>query len=353
MEYQRLIRLAAETPWAILPSKLTEIRAFLSRKGAGDEISAEEIAALTRPSTAPAAGFQRVGSVAVVPVLGTIAHRMNMFSEISGGTSTNKLGNTLRELAEDPQVTAIVLDINSPGGSATGVPELSDLLLELREKKKIVAVANGTAASAAYWIGAACSELVVTPSGQVGSVGVFMMHQDVSKALEAEGVKTTFVHAGKYKVEGNQFEPLSETARASMQESVDAYYEMFVKAVADGRKTTPARVRSDFGQGRMLMAKKALEAGMVDRIASMDATLSRLLARAAARTGGGARATTIRDFETFLRDVGGYTNSEAKRIASSGFGAEGPRDEGVQAQEHVDEQELKRSLEDLAQSLRS
>lgn len=369
MKYRHIIQAVIETPWAILPAKLQQIGAFLARKSRGEEIPEAEIRAAVGERQPGGAEVQRVGSIAVIPVLGTIAHRMEQFQSISapGGTSTNLLANRLREAAADPAVTAIILDIDSPGGSVAGVPELAALIMELRQKKKIVAVANDSAASAAYWIAAAASELVVTPSGQVGSIGVFMMHQDISKMAEMEGVKTTFIHAGPHKVEGNAFEPLSEEAKAALQSKVDGYYDMFVKAVAAGRGMTAARVKADFGGGRMLLAKDAVAAGMADRVETMDGVIERLLRKAAARAGGGPRAEihTKRDFETFLRDVGGYSHAESKRIASEGFGTEAPRDEegapaAAVADEPVDEKQnpqeaesLKRELKELADSFRS
>lgn len=358
MNYRRIIQAALETPWAIMPNKLIEIQTFLMRKANGEAISPDEIQAVMGEGMRED-GVQRIASVAILPVLGTISHRINMTKEISkpGGTSTNMLANQLREAADDPAVNSIVLDIDSPGGSVAGIPELAELIMSIREKKRVVAVANGFAASAAYWIAAAASEIVVTPSGQVGSIGVFMMHQDVSKMAENEGVKTSFIHAGRFKVDGNSFEPLTETARADMQAKVDAYHDMFVKAVAHGRKLPPATVRGDFGEGRMILAKQAVAAGMADRVDTMDGTLERLLRRAAGRAGSGPRGEikTIRDFEAFLRDAG-WSQTEAKRTASEGFVTESPRDEGgeqPQVTETLEADELKRGLEELANSLRS
>lgn len=373
MKYHRIIQAAIETPWAILPSKLAQIQVFLSRKARGETIPPEEVQAAVGERQRAGAAVQRFGSVAVIPVLGTIAHRMQAFEDISspGGTSTNLLAVRLREAAADPQVSAIVLDVDSPGGAVGGVPEVADLITELKAQKRIVAVANEFAASAAYWLAAAASELVVTPSGQVGSIGVFMMHQDLSKLAEMEGVKTTFIHAGPHKVEGNAFEPLSDEARAALQAKVDGYYEMFVKSVARGRGVPPATVRDKFGGGRMLLAKDALAVGMVDRVETMDAVLERLVRRAAARSGAGPRADikTKRDFEACLRDVVGFSHTEAKRIASEGFGPDAPRDEEGAPTEAAgtaaakvetepspdvpqDTEELKRGLQSLADSFR-
>jgi capsid assembly protease len=148
-----------------------------------------------------------------------------------------------------------------------------------RGTKKIVAVANGMAAWAAYWIGTAADELWVTPSGQVGSIGVFAAHEDIPKALEEEGVKVTLVSAGKYKTEAMPYEPLSAEARASMQRMVDDFHTMFVAAVARNRGVATSTVKHGFGDGRMVLAQDAVRAGMADGVATLDQTLARLVGR--------------------------------------------------------------------------
>ncbi|MCC7371633.1 MAG: S49 family peptidase, partial [Chloroflexi bacterium] len=142
-------------------------------------------------------------------------------------------------------------------------------------------------ASAAYWIASSADEIVVTPSGEVGSIGVFTAHEDISAALEAEGVTVTLISAGKYKTEGNPFEPLSEEARGAIQARVDDYYSMFVRAVARGRGVKPADVRGGFGQGRVVGADEAVRLGMADRVGTMAQTVERLAGR---RGGAGSRA---------------------------------------------------------------
>jgi signal peptide peptidase SppA len=161
----------------------------------------------------------------------------------------------------------------------TGVDELSKMIYDARGSKPIVAVANHLMASAAYWIGTAADELVVTPSGEVGSIGVFAAHQDVSAAMEKEGVKTTLISAGKYKTEGNPFEPLTDEAHASIQARVDDYYSMFTKAVARNRGVNVADVRGGFGEGRVVGAQQAVSLGMADRVATLDDVISGLTRR--------------------------------------------------------------------------
>jgi len=175
----------------------------------------------------------------------------------------------------------VVLDVDSPGGAVNGVEELADEMLRARGQKPVVAVANTLAASAAYWIATAADEVVVTPSGEVGSIGVFAVHEDFSAALEAAGIRVSLVSAGKYKMEGNPYEPLGDEGRAALQERVDDYYGMFVGAVARGRGVAAKDVREGFGQGRLVGARQAVELGMADRVATLDETLDRVARRVA------------------------------------------------------------------------
>src|SRR6185312_8063257 len=196
--------------------------------------------------------------------------RMNMMTRYSGGTSAEQLGADITALARDPSVSAIVLDVDSPGGAATGVPELAAQIRAAAQDKKIIAMVNHLAASAAYWVASQASEVVCTPSGEVGSIGVYMVHLDESQMYANAGITPTITRAGKYKAEGHSLEPLGEDARAAMKAVIDDWYGKFTAAVATGRGTTVKDVRQNFGEGRCVSSAQALKAGMIDRIATMD-----------------------------------------------------------------------------------
>jgi capsid assembly protease len=274
MRYEHICRWVLETPWAILPSKLAAILDVLALRASGEKLTEEEIRARIGAAARPV--HRVTGNVAVLPLIGTISHRAGMMSESSGGTSTERFTAAFRQALADPNVGAIVIDVDSPGGSVEGVPELSSEIFNARGPKSIVAVANAMAASAAYWIATAADELVVTPSGEVGSIGVWAAHEDDSAYLEQMGVKMSIIRAGKYKIEANPFEPLTEEARAAIQEQVNDYYSMFVDAVARNRGVTAKAVRDGYGEGRVVGAKQAKALGMVDRIATLDETIQRL-----------------------------------------------------------------------------
>lgn len=264
-----------ESPWAILPSKLMALEEIVMRHVTGEKLNAEEIQARIQ-DTKQRPPEQRVSSVAVLPLFGTIFPRAGMFSDISGGTSSERFGNQFMELIKDPTVSAIVIDVDSPGGSVYGVAEVAQKIFDARGTKPVVAVANHQMASAAYWIGTAADEVVVTPSGDVGSIGVFATHKDMSEALAQAGVKVSLIRAGKYKAEGNPYEPLSEEARTSIQDSVNEVYDEFVNAVALHRGVKSAIVKDSFGEGRMVSARQAVALGMADRIGTLDETIARM-----------------------------------------------------------------------------
>ena len=275
-KYQNILSTAFGSVWAIMPEKLRAIEDFLVLKASGVNFTADEIEAR--------AGEKRVrrlkqagGGVAVLPLYGVITQKANLMTEFSGGTSTEMFGAAFDEAMNNDEVKAIVLDIDSPGGTIYGVPELAEKIAAARgQGKQIVSVANSLAASAAYWIGAASDQFVITPSGESGSIGVYAMHRDFSKQNEAIGVDTTYVSAGKFKIEGNPDAPLDAEARASLQESVDEAYGMFVDDVARFRKASVRSVRNGFGEGRVLSAKKSVEAGLVNRVATFEQVLGEL-----------------------------------------------------------------------------
>ncbi|MGE5193882.1 MAG: signal peptide peptidase SppA [Deltaproteobacteria bacterium] len=266
-----IMRLAALEPWAILPTALQQM---LATAGVLHEKPDEydeyvEIEAMSRPGP-------KTGRVARIPVMGAITRRDSIWSMLFGGTSIERLTKTLREVAEDETIGTVLLDIDSPGGTVSGMPELAAEVKRLRASKHVVALANSLTASAAYWIAAQADEIVATPEALVGSVGVFAVHEDWSAFYEKNGVKISYISAGRYKTEGNFDEPLTDEARAHMQTIVDDAYELFIGDVAKGRQIAPSRVRAEYGEGRVLTAKDAKAAGMIDRIAGADETVRRL-----------------------------------------------------------------------------
>jgi signal peptide peptidase SppA len=144
-----------------------------------------------------------------------------------------------------------------------------------RGRKPIVAVANSVAASGAYWLAAAADQLYVTPGGMVGSIGVYMLHMDLTQAAADAGIVPTFVSAGKNKLRGTEFAPLSDEDVTHYQGIVNATYDQFVKDVARGRGVTPAAVRGGFGEGDVVTATAAKKLGMVDGVMTLSAAIEK------------------------------------------------------------------------------
>lgn len=290
MNLIRLLTAFAATPWAMLPERLEAISAILlQRHGELSSGISGLIGPVEPAAAAPAANKpgQQQGVVAVIPVWGVIANRAHMVEGVCGdtGTSTEKLDARIKSAIADPNVRAIVLDVSSPGGSVFGVQEVARTVFEGRSVKPILANANSLAASAAYWIASAATELHVTPSGEVGSIGVYGAHVDISKAEEMQGLKTTLISAGKFKTEGHPYGPLESDAAKAMQARVDEYYGEFVRGVAKHRGVGVDDVRNGFGEGRTVGSKQAKAENMVDEIATLEETIARAqkLARQAER----------------------------------------------------------------------
>ncbi len=184
------------------------------------------------------------------------------------------------------------------------------------------AVADPMIASAAYYLSCAADEIVCMPSGEVGSIGVLAVHDDFSAQNEMIGYKPTYISFGEYKTELNQDQPLAPDAQAYLQKNIDAIGNDFQRFVAKARNLPVDTVRSDFGKGRMLLAKDALAAKMIDRIDTLDATIARVgkMARtAAATTGMQGIADAVAEIEQMTKAAGVVPKNVSEELAPTDF----------------------------------
>ena len=172
MRYAHVLRFLAEHPWAILPATLESMLEVLTLRAEGRMFTDEEIQARLGAAAAGRLGARAVGTVAVLPLYGVIAPRMNVMTQVSGGTSAQLFAAAFRAAIESPDVSAVVIDADTPGGSVFGVQELAETIRAARGTKPIIAVANTLAASAGYWLIAQADEVIASPSSQLGSIGV-------------------------------------------------------------------------------------------------------------------------------------------------------------------------------------
>lgn len=233
-------------------------------------------------ATQTKAGYLRTSDgIAVIQVVGSLVQRGSGMDAMSGLESYDNIGGQLHAALNDPMVGGILLEIDSAGGE---VPGLFDLGAQFRAAEAVMPVtahANEQAFSGAYALGVSAGEFTVARTGMVGSVGVRMMHVDQSSYDAKRGLVYTDIFAGARKNDFTPHEPLSDTALAAAQESVDRIYETFVAHVADMRGIDPQVVRDT--EAALLHPDQALALGMVDGIGTINDALQSLRQRVGAR----------------------------------------------------------------------
>lgn len=266
------------SPWAILPTKLEEIQAIYCARVRGEDVDLQAIEArLGRPMVNEQQAYEVVSGTALIPLRGVLGQRMNLMSNMSGGTSTEMFAADVRSAAADPAVQSIIILADTPGGTVAGTQAAASAVRAVRGIKPIATLVQGAMASAGVWIGSA-SDLVALDSqtSQIGSIGVVATHVDVSQREKDMGIKTTEIVAGKYKRAASQFGPLTETGQAMMQAQVDYLYSLFVADIAAYRGTTDADVLQRMADGRMFIGQQAIDAGLADQITSLEELISQL-----------------------------------------------------------------------------
>lgn len=299
MKNPHLLAYCLSTPWALMPERMTAYAMVLAGHYAGTlPAAADPAQAGPVEAAAPRSGGSRSGGIAIVPVAGAMVEWPSQIDMCEGGCSTRQVSAALADAAADETVGQILMVFNTPGGSVHGVAELADQINRVKAVKPVIGIAQSLAASAGYWALSQCTQAYCTPGGEVGSIGVYSGHEDISKALEMAGISIELFSAGKYKTEGSPFSPLSDEARAYQLQRAQDYYGMFTKAVSKGRDVPIDAVRNGMGQGRVLGADAALAEKMVDGIMSLDDLLAKMRRDAkAAKPGRSALAAAQREME--------------------------------------------------------
>jgi capsid assembly protease len=278
--YKNVLDKLYDTPWLITKSGLEQIIEVVERKIQGQELSEEELRTLSLSGGSNSSELQlpESPSVAILPIQGSIFPKANLMTEMSGGTSVEKLKSDFTALMDSDMVTGILLDMDTPGGSAEGIKEMADVIYNARQthKKPIHAIANFNAHSAGLYLASQADKFFASDSGMVGSLGVVAVHTESSKRDAEAGIKRTILSVGKYKADGNPHEPLSDSAKEHHLETMQELYTQFVGDVARGRGLDSQTVEENFGQGRSYRSKTALKRGMIDGISTLDNVLSSL-----------------------------------------------------------------------------
>lgn len=260
------------SPLLLARSKLDTVLGVFERKLAGLPVTAM----LNAEEALPSAQIQIVDGIAVIPVLGTLVRRSSYLNAASGLTSYHAIEAMAEDAFANPEVRAVLLEIDSSGGEAGGVFELSRHLKSLSQEsgKPLWAIADEAALSAAYAIGCAADQLWLTPTAEVGSIGVVAVHVDQSKRDARDGLSYRFLHAGEHKVDANPHTPLTPDAAADIQHDVEGLYEQFIGLVAAHRPLAPQALRDT--QARVYRGQAAIEAGLADRLGNTRSALAAL-----------------------------------------------------------------------------
>lgn len=253
----------ARALWAMHPAALSDLLKRASVEAMLPE-ALKGLASLGGAQARAPADPIREGATLIIPVSGALTPKGSY-----GGTSTERLSDTIRAAAEDDKVGVTVLNVMSPGGLVWGTAEVGDAVFDHRQVKPIVAVASPYAFSAAHWIATQASAFYASTSGEVGSVGVRGGHVDMSGFEDKIGMKTTLIASDPQKIAGHPYAPLSDEDRAEMQAEIDEANEAFVAAIARGRGIAPSAVPGIHGAGRTFSAQKAASLGVTDGVMTL------------------------------------------------------------------------------------
>lgn len=265
------------SPWAILPDKLGEIQAVYATHLRGEKIDIPAVEArLGRPLASEQQAYQlHAGAVGHLTLEGAIAPKANLFTQISGGVSSQMALKQVQSMHADPRVRSALIELDSPGGSVFGVPAVADAIRAMAQDKPVVTLSTGMMASAGYWWGSAANAVYISGlTDFVGSIGVVATHNYQPRGAQAG--QTTEITAGRYKRIASDKAPLTAEGRAYLQAQVDELYRVFVDAVATHRSVSAAQVIDRMADGRVFVGQQAIDAGLVDGVSSVDALIEQL-----------------------------------------------------------------------------
>jgi len=265
------VSIQTERRWAMEPGHLAGLFRAMKAKGLPDVAT---VAAMASGSDREDALYDRLGPLAVVRLSGPMSKDGNLWWGI---TSMREVGAGLLQAGQDATVSGIFLDVDTaPGGTVAGIEELAGIARMVAAQKPLYVYASDLLASAAYWVASQAKEIATHETAEIGSIGVVLTHTDWSGWNEQMGVDVSYITAGKYKAMGNPDEPLSEEARAYLQQQLDAVYDLFLDAVAEGRRVSREQALA-MADGKVFLGRQALELGLVDRLESRADFINRIV----------------------------------------------------------------------------
>ena len=237
------------------------------------------IKAAEKPEFASDSGYEEVvveqllnvqDGVAMIHIKGSLVSGSAGYGLFYGAVGYDDLRCALSAAVSNPNVSAILLNVDSGGGAVAGVHELSQLIARVNAVKPVVTYAGGVMGSAATWLGRAASYVYCAETSITGSIGIIMVHMERSKMLEEMGVKVTVIRAGAEKALATPYEPLPDKARENFQRQADGLYKIFIGAMADYCQVSYEVADEKFGQGREFLGKEAVSAGLIDKVGTLE-----------------------------------------------------------------------------------
>lgn len=297
-----LSRIKSE-PWAITQEYMNSILEIAARENESPQAVA---AKLGRPLENTYDVEYRDG-IAILSINGPLFRYANLFTSISGATSYELLARDFAKAVDDPAVESILLNVDSPGGEASGVSEFADMIYNARGKKPIMAYVGGAGASAAYWLASSADRVIIDDTAMLGSIGTVLGIEDSRERDAKNGVKRMEIVSAQspYK----RVDPATEEGKARLQARVDALSDVFIAKVARNRGIDTDTVLKEFGQGDVFVGQAAVNAGLADRVGSYEGVISEL------------RATT-RGMAGSIAAAGGNNEEIAMSDKTDGAGAD-------------------------------
>ena len=257
------MKLLNKTVWAITPEMLQTMMAIAKETRKSPEAIASQMGKEMKNTNAASI---RDG-ICIIKVSGPLFRYANLMTRVCGATSYELLAQDFNKALNDPNISAILFDVDSPGGEVNGCSELADMIYNARGKKPIIAYASGSCCSGAYWIASACDKILAADTAILGSIGVVSI-------FEKEDTKTIEIVSSQSPNKRPDVE--TEEGKAKIQAHIDALAEVFINKIALHRNISPKDVIENFGGGDVFVGQKAVRIGLADGLASFEAIISDL-----------------------------------------------------------------------------
>ncbi|WP_114965094.1 S49 family peptidase [Alkalilacustris brevis] len=288
MLHARIAARAFNTPLLVEPSKAMAFLSGLGPRILGRPVELADSVEVAENTTAPPARasllagglavsyrphgdapYPVVDGIAMIEIAGVLIHRGGWIGQSSGQTSYEGIAAQIEAAASDPSVRGLALEIDSFGGEVAGVFDLADRIRAIRARKPVWAFVAEHAFSAGYALASQADRILLPRTGALGSIGVVVLHADLSGQLDQDGVRVTLIHSGRHKVDGNPYQPLPESVRGDIQREIDVLRFLFAETVAAGRAGRLSQEAALATEAATFRGADAVAAGLADEVTDL------------------------------------------------------------------------------------